>query len=221
MLIFSLLLSGVSVSSVKALGERLQTDEVGFALNYEKLQNTLASMIDSSLLRLDSLGQKIVNNQYLDEEDKQSVLSSLDEIKTALSSYKARVLTASSLAELQVINQEILTYLKDNKDVFKENIIATIIAIGDKVVEQAEELKKIIKSTLSVLKVACHDEAENINQLEGLLVKLENQIAELQIAIDNKDAAGVKQSVKNLEGTTQEVLIIVNQLYESCDIPLG
>jgi len=221
LLIFSLLLSGVSVSSVKALGERLQTDEVGFALNYEKLQNTLASMIDSSLLRLDSLGQKIVNNQYLDEEDKQSVLSSLDEIKTALSSYKARVLTASSLAELQVINQEILTYLKDNKDVFKENIIATIIAIGDKVVEQAEELKKIIKSTLSVLKVACHDEAENINQLEGLLVKLENQIAELQIAIDNKDAAGVKQSVKNLEGTTQEVLIIVNQLYESCDIPLG
>lgn len=186
-------------------------------LDFISLNQALIVTLDKSLNLLAATETKVAGNPYLSEATKQTIYSSLNNVEYALLQYKNEVENATSLADLRTLNQEITQYLKDNKDVIKENMKTAIIEIGNQALQKAEELKQKVEAALKILKVTCPKQKQVITELENQLAQLESQITALNNAIKTKDTVGIKTQIKQITQLSQSIVnnltIIENQCF--------
>jgi len=186
------------------------------AVNYTALKQTITVGLDACISLINSVESKIVNNSQVSQETKQSVSQSLNQLESALSSYKNQVQSAATLQDLQAINQQIINYLKTNSSVIKDSIKTAIVDMGEKAVESAEGLKQKAEQALNVLKVACPSEKTTISTLENQLVQLEAEINLLKQALSSKNAATIKQEMQKITNLSKSVAVNLKQLESVC-----
>lgn len=185
-------------------------------LTFEQRQASLLSRIDNVLGKLDNAQNNIAGNTKVDDATKQSILNALNNVEAALLSYKSEVEQASTLDELQALNQEVLQYLLDNKDVIKKNIGSAITNIANQAIQKAEEFKEAFEKLLPVLKAVCPSEADTITELEAQLAQLESEIATLASLIQTKDAAAIKQELATMSQLMKSMVANVTQIQSTC-----
>ncbi len=186
------------------------------AIDYSKLKQTILTGIDKCVASINSIESKIAANTKITEETKQSITQSLDKLKNGLLSYKSKVEAATTLAELQTINQQIIQYLKDNKDVIKANIQKAVTDLANKAVQAAEELKIKVQQALTLLKVTCPEQKTTISTLESQLVQLESEVATLKQAIQAKNTATMKQEIQKITQLSKDIVNNLKIIEESC-----
>lgn len=185
-------------------------------LDYSKLKQIILTGIDKCVQALNTIESKIASNSYLDEETKQEINAALEKMESNLLSYKSKVEAANTLTELQAINQQIIQYLKDNKDVIKQNITAAITELAEEATQKAEELKQKIAQALTLLKVTCPEQKTTISTLESQLVQLESEIAILKSAIQTKNTTTMKQEIQEITQLSKDIVNNLKIIEESC-----
>lgn len=184
--------------------------------NFDALKTGALKLIDAAVGKLNQAEEKISGNGNIDAATKQNALSSLQKVEDNLLKYKAQLEKATSTEEVRAINQEVIQYLKDNKDVIKENVKIVLENTAVKAAAKAEELKKQLELVLKTLKATCPNEKETIAALENQLKQLETEIASLQSNIKSKNPAAMKQDIKDLASLSQQIIPNVQKISSSC-----
>ena len=187
-------------------------------IDYDKLKSTLNSMVDKSLARIAATKTKISNNDQLDDAQKAKILEPLENAEATLIKYQEELAQTTSIEEIKALNQAILQYLKDNKDVLRESIKEAINMISSEALATAKELLDKVQLLVKTLKFTCPEEKAAILELEELATELEKEIAELETAIAAEDAAAMKESMKDMAALSQKIIPLAEQIYNNCEI---
>ena len=204
----------------RILPEQISQKIEGRSPDYERQKTLIINLVSKSLARLEDVTLKIAGNTQLDEETKNRIINDLNEITKKLEGYLTVVEAAESLEELQALNQEILNYLKDNKDAIREAIKEALVKLGEEAAKMAEELMEKVEQILKFFKLSCPEERGTIVQVESLLVEMENELAVLNDAIERRDSVAIKQSISRLQKMGSEMIVLVEQIYNNCEIPI-
>jgi len=188
----------------------------GEGAGFTALKQSLLNRIDRALGVLDNIEAKVGANPDLGDETKNAVVDALEKIEAGLYEYRSEVEDADSVQELKEINQELIQYLLDNKDVVKENIKKAIIELGEQALAYALEVIDKLEKILKVLKFTCPQERDTISELETQLIKLEDEVAALEDALKEEDVQAIKNIVKEIAELTQEIAKNLETLEASC-----
>ena len=110
---------------------------VGDNLDYGRLKQNIITVLDSAINKIDNAKNTISNNPKIDETTKNNVVANLTGIENKLVNYKNEVENTITLDDLKQLNMEIIQYLKDNKEVIRNNIKMALINLGQKTAEKA------------------------------------------------------------------------------------
>lgn len=185
-------------------------------LDYSKLKQVILTGIDKCVQVLNTIESKISSNSNISAETKQSTTAALEKLESGLLSYKSKVEAATTLAELQAINQQIIQYLKDNKDVIKANIQKAVTDLANKAIQVAEELKIKVQQALTLLKVTCPEQKTTISTLESQLVQLESEIAILKSAVQTKNTTTMKQEIQKISQLSKDIVNNLKTIQAAC-----
>lgn len=185
-------------------------------VNFDRLKETVLRLIDNSINRLNNVENAISGHPKIDEETKQNIINAFNTAEEKLLSYKEDVEAAQSIDEIRAVNQEVIQYLRDNKDLIRENVKKALINLGEKFVEKAEELKEKIEVAIRVLKKTCPGEADTINEVENQLAELEQNIINLKDAVTAKDKTKIKQEVKAIKSLSKSILENLKVIEDKC-----
>lgn len=186
------------------------------AVNYTTLKQTILSGLDNCVIIINAIEGKISGSPNINAATKQSATASLEKLKNGLLSYKSQVENATTLAQLQAINQQIIQYLKDNKDVIKENVKTAITNLAEKTAQKAEELKQKVDQALVLLKVTCPSQKATISTVESQLTQLESEITTLTQAIQAKNTTTMKQEIQKISQLSKEILNNLKAIEAAC-----
>lgn len=185
-------------------------------VNFATLQQSIIKVIDAAVAKLDGAEAKISSNTAIAGSTKQAALDGLNKTETALLNYKTKVQAATSVAELQALNKQIIQYIKDNKDVIRANIQLVITNIATQVSAKVAELEELIANVLTALKITCPSEIATINELESQLQQLKTESAKLQAAIKAKDTVAMKKEISEITALVQTILPNLQKLEAAC-----
>lgn len=206
----------LSVSDLSTTFARTLPSSENMQIDFEQLIQKIISGIDKTIVKLNSIENKITSNPDVSEETKTSISSSFAKMEKILLDYKSKIEVTTTLEELQTVNQEIMNYLIENKDVFKENIKRAITDIAEQAAERADEFKAVVEKMLAALKITCPSERETIAALEAELQQLESKIVVLQQAIASQDTQTMKQEIAKLSDDINQIVALVRKLEEAC-----
>ena len=198
------------------LGAPLVSAKFGDGLDFDTLKQAIITGIDNSINRLNEIESKIENNPKVSDTAKESIIDALNTVENDLLLYKAEVEQATTLEELRAVNQEIIQYLIDNKDVIRENIKEAIIDIAEEVVEKTEEFKEKVEQLLKILKVTCPSERETITELETQLQQLDSELDDLKQAIQSKDTVTIKQEIQKINQLSKDIADNLKEIEAAC-----
>ena len=230
LLFFSLAIPSASAMEKGSLGNQLTPEqkevisqkkaatEDKINQNYDAFKAALLKRIDRAISMIDKTSQKISGNTKIADASKEVTLSSLANAKKGLESYRAKAEKSTSLDELKAINQEMIKYLKDNKDLIKKNVQNTLSVIGEEVSKKAEEYKKKLMLTLETLKKTCPSEATTIENLEKQLVGLNGQITALKQATKTKNSSEIKRLSAEIKATVRTTAGLVKSPEGKCQL---
>ncbi len=186
------------------------------SVDFAKLQQQIIKVIDASVARLNNMEAKISSSQYMSATTKQIIIDGLNKTEQALLNYKSQVQSATSVAELQAINQQVVQYLKDNKDVIRASVKQAITAIANEALARADELEQKIDQAIKALKIACPQEIDAINELEAQLQELKVQGQELSAAIKSQDTAAIKKEINEVAVLSKAIVANLVEIEEAC-----
>jgi len=186
------------------------------AVNYAVLKQTILTGIDKCVQAINTTESKISSSPNISAETKQSSVAALEKLKNGLLAYKSQVEAASTLAELQTINQQIIQYLKDNKDVIKTTVQSAITNLAEKTAQMAKELKQKVDQALALLKVTCPSQKTTISTVESQLIQLQNEITALDQAIKAKNTALMKQEIQKITQLSKDIVNNLKIIEAAC-----
>lgn len=189
---------------------------VSAQIDFDKLKQSILTGIDNSIDRLNEIESKIESNPEISDATKQGIIDALNTVEIGLLSYKSEVEKATTLEELRTVNQEIIKYLIDNKDVIRENIREAIIDIAEQASKKAEEFKEKVEVLLKILKVACPSEEETITEIETQLQQLEDEIGVLKQAIQSEDTLTIKQEIIKISQLSKDIANNLEEIEAAC-----
>ncbi len=184
--------------------------------NFDKLKQSVINVIDAAITTIVSVEAKIEANTKVDAQAKNNAIQALENLEKGLNNYKTAVSNAKDLDDLKSINQEILTYINENKDVIKQTIQETIQNIAQKALTTAEKLKTTLEALLKTLEITCKEEAETIATLKQDLETLKTIINELKTAIQSKNAAQLKEALSKLATVGPQIAEKINTIAKEC-----
>ena len=185
-------------------------------IDFDRLKQTILTGIDNSVNRLNDIESEIESNPEISDATKESIIDALNTVENGLLSYKSKVEEATTLEELRAANQEIIEYLRDNKDVIRENIREAIIDIAEQASEKAEEFKEDVEQLLKLLKITCPSEEETITEIEIQLQQLEDEIDALKQAIQSKDTLTIKQEIEKISQLSKDIADNLEKIEAAC-----
>lgn len=184
--------------------------------NFDAIKTASLKLIDTAVAKLNQAEEKVSGNTNIDATTKQNALNSLNKVEDGLLRYKAQLEKATTAEEVQAINQQVIKYLKDNKDVIKQNIQTVIESTAAKVLAKAEELKKQLELILNTLRLTCPSEKETIATLENQLKQLNSEIASLKSSLAAKNTTAIKQDIKDITALSQQIIPNVQKIGQNC-----
>jgi len=192
------------------------TAAVGDNLDYDKLKQNTITVMDIAINKIDNAKNVISNNPKIDETIKNNIITNLTNIENKLTNYKIAVEGTTTLAELNQLNMEIIQYIKDNKEVIRNNIKMALINLGQKTAEKAKELEDNIKFMLNILERTCTSEAGKINEVQGQLTQLDAHIVTLKTAVQSKDTTTIKTEVKAIYDLSKIMIVNMKEIKQVC-----
>ena len=202
---------GITAPRVLAL-----TTPTGGTVNFATLQKTILSVIDASVARLNNAESKISSNTQISPETKEETLAALNSVEAALLSYRSKVSAATTTEELQAINQQIIQYLKDNKDVIRANVSAAILDISAQAAAKAIQFLEDAEQLLNALKITCPSQKATIDALQKQIEQLSADIEQLNNYIQAKNVTGAKQEMKAIAALIPSMVNGIKQIQASC-----
>jgi len=191
----------------------------GTSPSFTTTQQATLNLINSAINKLNAAENKIQNNPSLSPSTKTSILNDLNGIEAQLLASKTAVEQATTNAELQVVSQEVSSYLKTNKDVIKNDFTLAITEIGASASAKAKAYEEQIQQLLTVLAVTCPSQSSTIATLTAQITQLETEIIALNSAIKSKNAVTIKVEMKKISTLMKSMSKNVKTIQTSCNIP--
>ncbi|GEM_PF-1916987 len=191
----------------------------GGSADFTITQQKILALIDASVNRLNAAETNIQNNTQISSSAKTTTLNSLNSIESALLAYRTKVLAATTIEELQAINQEILQYLITNKDVIKANAKIAIADIAQSASAKASEIAAKAEQMIKVLYVTCPSQKSALDSLTQQTVQLKANAAALKSAATAKDSAAVKSLAQKTSVLVKSMVANAKVIQAACVIP--
>jgi hypothetical protein len=189
---------------------------IGDNLGYERRKNATLTALDNSISRIENAKNTVSNNPKLDNEVKQNIIQNLTAMQDTLTNYKAEVESTTTLAELRALNQEIIQYIIDNKDVIRNNIRMALVNLGQQVFEKTNEFIDDVENLLRIMKVTCSEQSDKITEVESQLADLQNSLNLLQQAIQTKNTSTIKSEVRKISDLSKSIVENLKIIEQAC-----
>lgn len=138
----------------------------------ERGRQFLLNMIEARFKHLEALKKRIQVAKKITNQDKEALLSQIDEQVVWLSSKKQEVQNAQTEEELTSLAKEIRDYIKNTRVLMKKIIGGILAGKVAWVVEKSEETSKTISQKIDSLK----DKGHNTSSLEVNLAEFNSKI---------------------------------------------
>jgi len=190
----------------------------GPAANLAWQKQVLTALADVAIKNLDAAETTVQANPVLSSSTKQAVLASLQGVEDQLISYKAQIVQAKTVAEVQTLNQQIGQYLKANKTVIIDSFKLAFTEIGNAAVAKAKQLEATLRTTLTLLKTLCPQQTATISTLETQLNTLNANLVALNAAIQARDVATILHKMNEISILIQSMNTNVKTIQTECQI---
>ena len=190
----------------------------GPAANLAWQKQVLTALADVAIKTLDAAETTVQANPVLSSSTKQAVLASLQGVEDQLISYKAQIVQAKTVAEVQTLNQQIGQYLKANKTVIIDSFKLAFTEIGNAAVAKAKQLEATLRTTLTLLKTLCPQQTATISTLETQLNTLNANLVALNAAIQARDVATILHKMNEISILIQSMNTNVKTIQTECQI---
>ena len=190
------------------------------AASLETQKQVLIAIADAAIKKLDAAENAIQSNSVLSAATKQTTIAVLQGAEDQLISYKAQIAQATTAAEIQALNQQLVGYLQANKTVIAEAFKAAFTEIGAAAAVKAEEFEAMVEQTIKLLKIACPQQIATLSALEDQLDALEIKIEALKAAVAAKDSAAIRQIMSEISALIKSMSANIKIIEAECDIPV-
>ena len=189
---------------------------IGDNLDFDNLKEITLTAIDNSINRIENAKNTIMDNPKIDETTKTNSISALTNVQNNLTAYRLEVENTTTLTELREVNQEVIQYIRDNKDVIRDNIRMALVNLGQKFYDKAQELIEEVNRLLNVMKATCSEQTDKIEEIQGDLDTLEAEMATLEDAIQTKNTSVIKTQVRKIKNLSTSIVTDMKTLEEAC-----
>ena len=179
----------------------------------------LSNLADVAINKIKAAKNALQTNPQITPATKQTAIASLQGVEDQLVSYKSQVAQATTLQEVQALNQQFLQYIQANKDVIINAFKAVLADIGTAATAKAKAFEAQLRQTLKLLKVICPTQAATIVILETQLDTLKTDIAALSVAITAKNLVTIKLKINEINTLIQSMSVNVKTIQAACGIP--
>ncbi|MBI3627277.1 MAG: hypothetical protein HY220_00800 [Candidatus Sungbacteria bacterium] len=186
------------------------------APNFAKLQQTELNSLNAAIKKLTNAENQVSANPKIPAATKTQIVNSLNVVINGLNKYKTQVAAATSIQDLEAINQQIAAYIKANKDVIKTNVRKAIATIAANAAGKAQQFEKQIEALLKILALTCPSEKSTITALEQQITQFNTDIAALDTAIKTKNYSAMKQDTKDLQVLMASMLKNAKEIQAVC-----
>lgn len=187
-------------------------EELG--LEFTDLQDKLITAIDKAVDIVDQAINVITSSEYMSKETKTELTDALNTLEAKLLDYRTAVNNATTIEELQTINEEVVQLLKDNKDVIIAAVQESMLVIAEQVSQTIEKIKIRVEYALQILDVECDSDA--FAEIESLVVQLETTNTALKAAIEADDVETAKTQAKAAISTAVDLAASFAKLVGDC-----
>ncbi len=209
-----------TISIVFFLVAALTAPLASFGITYESYQQNLPSRIDAGISKINALKTQIQTNPDISADTKQQTVAALDAVEATLIAYQADITEATTLKEIQALNQEILAYFIQNKDVLIEQIKIVVADLGAQLAAETQELIQEIEQLLVILKKTCPKQAATITEIETQLAQLESLGAQLSAAVKAKSTAQIKSLMNAITALSEDLVKNIELIEAECVVKL-
>lgn len=190
----------------------------GGTLAWQK--QVLVAIADVVIKKLDVAESAVQMNAVLSTSTKQAIISSLQGVEDRLVTYKTQVTQATTLAEVQTLNQQVGQYIQTQKNVIINALKIGFTEIGAAAITKAKNFEVQLKTALALLKVVCPQELATISSIEAQLSTLASNISALSVAIQGQNGTVIIQKMNEINTLIQHLSADIKRVQTSCNIPL-
>lgn len=195
-----------------------QIDNAKANVDFSQVQQASLKIANAAISQLQKAQDKISANKNLDQADKDTLNANLQKIENGLQSYASQIQAAQTLDELKTINQEMIAYLKANKNAIKKNFQAAINILANEILNTTQQLIAKAETMLNALKIVCQDDTASISQIQDLLNQLESEVAQLQEELNQspQNSADLKKMIQKITTTSNQLLKEIQEISPEC-----
>lgn len=211
------ILSNINTTTVLA-ADTPPAGDGGPAANLTWQKQVLTTLADAAIKKLDIAESTVQANPVLSSSTKQAVIDSLQGVENELVSYKAKVNQATTVAEVQALNQQVGQYLQTNKNVIINSFKKAFTEIGNNALNKAKQFEATLRSTLTLLKTLCPQQATTISTLEAQLDSLSANLAALNTAIQTGNVTTILHKMNEIGILIQSMNTNIHTIQTACQI---
>src|SRR3989338_2791490 len=180
----------------------------------------LMAIADVAIKKLDEAENAVQMNTVISSSTKRAIIASLQRIEDRLVTYKTQIAQATTLAEIQTLNQQVGQYIQAQKNGIINAFKTGFAEIGAAAIAKAKNFEAQLKATLALLKVVCPQELTTINNIEVQLATLASNIVALNVAIQGQNGAVISQKINEINTLIQHLGANIKTVQTSCQINL-
>ena len=183
-------------------------------------KQVLVAIADVAIKKLDLAENTVQVNPVLSTATKQAVIVQLQGVEDQLILYKTKVAQATTLAEIQTLNQQVGQYIQTNKNVIISAFKAALAEIGAGATAKAKIFEAQLKATVVLLKATCPQQLATITTIEAQLTALGANITALNTAIQTKNNMVISQKMNEINTLIQHLSANIKTVQVACNISL-
>ncbi|MBI4158865.1 hypothetical protein HY500_01250 [Candidatus Woesearchaeota archaeon] len=202
------------LKETRGVVKNAQTEEEKIA----SAKDYLTKIVDAEIAELQSLKERVINNQDITSEESSDSTAKIDEAITKLGELKTKISSATTLQELRGIVKDIKKYAM-LKYIHRTRAVAANICHG--VLKRSEHLERKAESVLATAEEKGEDTAQlntQIDELSTLLETAKSQCADAKTAFDSardiEESEAKKTAVKSFIGATKKAAETVKQAHQ-------
>jgi len=183
-------------------------------------KQVLVAIADVAIKKLDVAENAVQVNPVLSTTTKQAIIAALQGIEDRLITYKTEIAQATTLAEVQALNEQVGQYIQTQKNAIINAFKTGLAEIGAAAIAKAQQFEATLRTTLALLKVVCPQQMTTISNIETQLTTLAADIAALSVAIQAQNGTVINQKMNEINTLIQHLSANIKTVQTSCNIPV-
>ncbi len=219
-LVFPLPGRAITREDLEIKRDELKSNNFQPTADFSKQQQSIIVILNRNIARVNSAIAKI-ESSAMDATNKKMAINSLIKVKSDLETFSEKVNKATSIEELKTLNKEIVNYLKENKDVIRQQVSGAIVYLGQQFFSSADKILKQIEQVLVVLKIQCNGKTGSevlITEIETGIKSLESSLKSLELALSQKNTVQIKSLTKQITILTRTIIVSLGSLKTTCKL---